>query len=133
MAVNRGGASWMYRMPGQLGASVRMNARCYGGEISQIVSQVITIDTDGILKTYSFEDVFKGYKSTLLMNKPEIVVAARLFLPQKVSADKLIQHMHECEADRHKKSISIYQAVAPLLKTIIKLENQAGKCLTPGT
>ncbi len=103
MAANRGGASWMYRMPGQMGASIRMNARCYGGEVSQIVRQVLTIDTDGLLKTYTGEEVFKGYKSTLLMNKPEIVVGARLFFPQVVSSDKLLKHMHECEADRHKK------------------------------
>jgi UDP-N-acetylmuramate dehydrogenase len=103
MAANRGGASWMYRMPGQMGASIRMNARCYGGEVSQIVRQVLTIDTEGILKTYTGEEVFKGYKSTLLMNIPEIVVGARLFFPQVVSSDKLVKHMHECEADRHKK------------------------------
>ena len=103
MAANRGGASWMYRMPGQMGASIRMNARCYGGEISQIVHQVLTIDTEGTLKTYSGEEVFKGYKSTLLMNRPEIVVGARLFFPHVVSSNKLVKHMYECEADRHKK------------------------------
>lgn len=103
MAANRGGASWMYRMPGQMGASIRMNARCYGGEVSQIVRQVLTLDTDGILKTYLGEEVFKGYKSTLLMNKPEIVVGARLYFPEVVSSDKLMRHMYECEADRHKK------------------------------
>ncbi|APJ03157.1 UDP-N-acetylmuramate dehydrogenase [Silvanigrella aquatica] len=103
MAANRGGASWMHRMPGQMGASIRMNARCYGGEISQIVNQILTIDTNGILKTYLAEDVFKGYKSTLLMNVPEIVIGARLHFPHVVAAEKLIQHMLECEADRHKK------------------------------
>ncbi|BBH52408.1 UDP-N-acetylmuramate dehydrogenase [Fluviispira sanaruensis] len=100
---NRAGAGWMYRMPGQLGASVRMNARCYGGEISQIVTQIFTLDMDGILKTYRNEEVFQGYKKTLLMNKPEIVIGARLSFPQTELPEKLIQFMHECEADRHKK------------------------------
>ncbi|WP_186645790.1 UDP-N-acetylmuramate dehydrogenase [Fluviispira vulneris] len=100
---NRAGAGWMYRMPGQLGASVRMNARCYGGEISQIVSQIFTLDMDGILKTYRNEEVFQGYKKTLLMNKPEIVIGARLRFPQTESPEILMQFMHECEADRHKK------------------------------
>ncbi|KAB8031853.1 UDP-N-acetylmuramate dehydrogenase [Fluviispira multicolorata] len=103
MSENRAGASWMYRMPGQLGASVRMNARCYGGEISQIIYQIITINTNGDLKTYSADEVFKGYKSTLLMSKPEIVVGARLRFSLSENPEKLIQHMHECEADRHKK------------------------------
>lgn len=103
MVANREGASWMYRMPGQLGASIRMNARCYGGEVSQIVKHVFTMDTQGILKSYSAEEVFKGYKSTLLMSKPEIVIGARLYFPKIKSSEKLLQHMLECEADRHKK------------------------------
>lgn len=103
MVANREGASWMFRMPGQMGASIRMNARCYGGEVSQIVKHVFTIDTQGILKTYAAEEVFQGYKSTLLMTKPEIVIGARLYFPKIKSSDKLLQHMIECEADRHKK------------------------------
>lgn len=102
-AANRSGASWMYRMPGQIGASVRMNARCYGGETSQIVSQVMTITAQGNLKTYSGSDVFLGYKSTILMGKPEIVVGVQLSFPHTTDARDLITHMHECESDRHSK------------------------------
>lgn len=38
-----GDISWMYRLPGQIGGTVRMNARCYGGEISQVVSRVVSV------------------------------------------------------------------------------------------
>jgi UDP-N-acetylmuramate dehydrogenase len=102
-AADRLGASWMYRMPGQIGATVRMNARCYGGEISQLVHQVITINPHGILNTYSAADLFLGYKDTLLMSKPEIVVSVRLHLPMIADAKNIMTHMHECEADRHGK------------------------------
>lgn len=103
LAAGRAGAAWMYRMPGQLGATVRMNARCYGGEISQIVSTVITMDTNGRLKMYSASEVFRGYKDTLLMACPEIVLAVRLSLPTAASQTALLSAMLTCERDRHGK------------------------------
>jgi len=99
----RAGAAWMYRMPGQLGATVRMNARCYGGEISQIARDVFTIDMQGRLRVHSGKDVFYGYKKTLLMDKPEVVVAVRLQLPEAAERDVLLNIMQTCEADRHRK------------------------------
>lgn len=103
LVANRAGASWMFRMPGQVGASVRMNARCYGGEISQIVKNVITIDQYGYIKFYTVDEIFQGYKLTTLMNKPEIVVGVRLYFPNKSAAEKLLKHMYDCEEDRHRK------------------------------
>ncbi|MES2616218.1 MAG: UDP-N-acetylmuramate dehydrogenase [Bdellovibrionota bacterium] len=101
--ANRAGASWMYRMPGQMGGTVRMNARCYGGEISQIAKEILTLNSNGEFITYKGSEVFQGYKKTLFMDSPHVVVGVRLFFPQVESAEKLIQHMHECEADRHHK------------------------------
>ena len=103
MVANRAGASWMYRLPGQIGASVRMNARCYGGEVSQIVKHVVTIDHFGYLKTYSAAEIFQGYKLTALMNKPEIVIGVRLYFPKKLAAELLLKQMQDCEIDRHRK------------------------------
>lgn len=101
--AGRSGAAWMFRMPGQLGATVRMNARCYGGEISQIAEQIFTIDVRGRLRIHSGKDVFYGYKKTLLMDEPEIVVAVRLRLPETAERSVLLNMMQTCEADRHRK------------------------------
>jgi UDP-N-acetylmuramate dehydrogenase len=101
--AGRAGAAWMYRMPGQLGATVRMNARCYGGEISQIAVQIFTIDVHGLLHIHSGGDVFQGYKKTLLMDGPEIVIAARLHFPTRAARTELLSFMENCEADRHRK------------------------------
>jgi UDP-N-acetylmuramate dehydrogenase len=60
--------SWMFRMPGMVGASVRMNARCYGGEISQVVQSVTTVNWEGRLKLWQPSEIFHGYKSTALMS-----------------------------------------------------------------
>jgi len=101
--AGRAGAAWMYRMPGQLGATIRMNARCYGGEISQIATEIFTMNMTGQLKIHSGQEVFHGYKKTLLMDSPEVVVAARLYLPHAAPRDELLNIMETCESDRHRK------------------------------
>jgi UDP-N-acetylmuramate dehydrogenase len=101
--AGRSGAAWMYRMPGHLGATVRMNARCYGGEISQICEEVFTLDLQGRLRVYRGTDVFYGYKKTLLMDTPEVVVAARLRLSESAEHASILNIMQSCEADRHRK------------------------------
>lgn len=101
--AGRAGAAWMYRMPGQLGATVRMNARCYGGEISQIAVDVFTMDVEGRLRIRSGKEVFHGYKKTLLMDSPEVVVATRLLLPTTAPREELLAIMESCESDRHRK------------------------------
>lgn len=103
-AASRAGASWMYRMPGQIGASVRMNARCYGGEMSQIAHQILSIDLDGHLKTWQARDFFLGYKKTVLMAHPEIIVGVRFHLPSVADTQSLLKHMSECQSDRHLKN-----------------------------
>jgi|GEM_PF-99659 len=98
-----GGGHWMYRMPGLLGASVRMNARCYGGEMSQVVESVTTLTTDGSLLTRTGAEVFQGYKSTVLMRSPEIVVSAVLAFGGQEERPGLLARMLACENDRHGK------------------------------
>ncbi len=97
------GAEWMHRLPGQLGGTVRMNARCYGGEISQITSRVISISPEGDLLSYSntpdSKKIFQGYKDTIFMKRAELIVEADLKLsPGK--KDSIKEKMKFCENDR---------------------------------
>ncbi len=75
------GAEWMTALPGQMGATVRMNARCYGGEISALVHQVTAVTADGEVQVYARpREIFRGYKDTLFMRNSEIVAAVTLQL-----------------------------------------------------
>lgn len=109
-AYNAGlvGLGWMNGLPGQIGGTVRMNARCYGGEISQVASEVRTITDDAIVKTYHRSDEpfagypFRGYKDTVFMDNGELIFEAVLKL-QKGSSEELAKeraHMDHCYADR---------------------------------
>jgi len=125
--AGRAGASWMYRMPGHLGATVRMNARCFGGEISQIVSEVFTIDTYGQLKTRGGKDVFHGYKKTLLMDTPEIVIAARLTLSNSGDREELLNEMLHCENERLAKHHFDYPSCGSTFKNNYSVGRPSGQ------
>lgn len=110
------GVSWMNRLPGQIGATVRMNARCYGGEISQVVSSVKAVLPDGQIKIYTPVDrIFKGYKDTLFMDNGAVIAEATLSL-KPGDQKQITEHMHFCEEDRIKKGQFVYPTCGCVFK-----------------
>ncbi len=103
LLAGKGGGEWLYKLPGQIGATVRMNARCFGGEVSEITAGIQTLSVDGCLRWQLPEEVFYGYKHTSLMEKPEIVVAVLLRFPQARSADEISCLMHGHDKERSEK------------------------------
>lgn len=97
------GVAWMNRLPGQMGATVRMNARCYGGEISQVVSNIRAFDFQGQLVEIDVhsnpEKVFRSYKNTIFMDQQLVVYEMTLDL-KKGCKDSIRKKMDECEQDR---------------------------------
>jgi UDP-N-acetylmuramate dehydrogenase len=102
-SVGRGGGEWLYRLPGQIGATVRMNARCFGGEISAMTSGILTLSVDGRLRWRLPDEVFLGYKQTSLMDNPEIVVAVVLRFSERRPVEEIRRVMCEHEEERTKK------------------------------
>ncbi|ABB23976.1 UDP-N-acetylmuramate dehydrogenase [Pelodictyon luteolum] len=72
------GGEWLYRLPGRIGGTVRMNARCFGGEISAVTAGVFVLSPSGTLTFLQPEEVFHGYKETSLMHIPGIVLGVLL-------------------------------------------------------
>ncbi len=105
LRAGKGGGEWLYRLPGQIGATVRMNARCFGGEVSAITAAVLTLSVEGCLRWRLPEEIFYGYKHTALMEKPEIVVAALLRFsharPEQEIKALMEGHEGEREAKHH--------------------------------
>lgn len=115
------GCDWMYYLPGQLGATVRMNARCYGGEISQIVTSVTAVTPGGDIKQYTNEGIFKGYKDTLFMTNGEIIAEVDIDLRQE-GQDQIRSRMAFCRSDREKK----HQFAFPSCGCVFKNDYAAG-------
>jgi UDP-N-acetylmuramate dehydrogenase len=109
------GASWMYWLPGQLGSTARMNARCYGGEISQIVESITAVTTEGEIKTYCGKEVFLGYKDTIFMVNNEVVAEIRFRL-ENGDPGQIRRHMDFCKTDREKKQQFLYPSCGCVFK-----------------
>lgn len=120
-------AAWMYRMPGQLGATVRMNARCYGGEISRIVSSIFTLGLDGVIRAWAAEDIFKGYKNTLLMEISEIVVGIVVRFSQPEDRSEILMQMETCERDRHRKKHFLFPSCGSTFKNNYSVGKPSGQ------
>ncbi len=115
------GSEWMYFLPGQLGATVRMNARCYGGEISQIVQSVKTVTPSGEIKRYENEGIFKGYKDTCFMTNGEVVAEVDIRLKPE-DQDQIKSRMDFCRTDREEK----HQFTYPSCGCVFKNDYNAG-------
>ncbi|MBU2509987.1 UDP-N-acetylmuramate dehydrogenase [bacterium] len=115
LEMSLGGASWMYNLPGQLGSTIRMNARCYGGEISRIVQSVTAVSENGKIRQYRADEVFIGYKNTVFMSNKEVVALAEfsLFHDEQVDILELMEH---CKVDREKKQQFLYPSCGCVFK-----------------
>ena len=91
--------SWMHGLPGNIGGSIRMNSRCYGGEISKIVKTVTSVDAAGNIIDRNAEEVFKGYKKSIFSANKEIIIKAEITL-KKGDPKAIKDHMDFCMKDR---------------------------------
>jgi UDP-N-acetylmuramate dehydrogenase len=102
-SAGKSGGEWLYRLPGQIGATVRMNARCFGGEISAVTTRIQTLSVNGELRWRLPDEVFLGYKQTSLMEQPEIVVAVVLRFTESFPAEEIRAKMRQHEVEREVK------------------------------
>lgn len=99
----RTGGEWLEGLPGSIGGTVRMNARCFGGEVSEVVAGVQVLTAEGHLLWRTAEELFLGYKETSLMQSREIVVAALMHFPHTDSREAIAARMAELRAERERK------------------------------
>ena len=68
-------------IPGTLGGAVFMNAGAYGGEMSQVVTEVTYFDTDGKVKSIDGKDCDFGYRTSFFeKNKGAVVLGCTIEL-----------------------------------------------------
>lgn len=74
------GAEFACGIPGTLGGAVFMNAGAYGGEMSQIVSRVRTVNGHGGVTTYEKGEFGFSYRKSIFQKLQEYVVDVELSL-----------------------------------------------------
>ena len=67
-------------IPGTLGGAVVMNAGAYGGEMRDILKEVLVMDQQGKIFTLEKKDLKLGYRTSAVKEKGYIVLAAALEL-----------------------------------------------------
>lgn len=61
-------------LPGSVGGAAVMNARAYGGEISDVVSKVTAVLPNGDLLSLSPPELHYAYKQSVFMERPELAI-----------------------------------------------------------
>ena len=124
--AGRGGGEWLYRLPGTIGATVRMNGRCYGREISEVTKGIVTAGLDGTVRWRPGEEVFLGYKQTTLMQSPEIVAGVFLVFPETRDSEEIGRTMEEFGRDREAKHQFDYPSCGSTFKNSYTVGRPSG-------
>lgn len=89
-------------IPGTLGGAVVMNAGAYGGEMKDILKEVLVMDKEGRIFTLKTEDLKLGYRTSIVKEKGYIVLAAVLEL-QPGDRNKIRDLMEDLKQRRAEK------------------------------
>ncbi|TVR93015.1 MAG: UDP-N-acetylmuramate dehydrogenase [Spirochaetaceae bacterium] len=97
-----GGIEFLYSMPGTVGGAVWMNARCYGGSISDSLVSVDYFDETGQAQVYTIQSRDFAYKRSPFQHRACVMLQAQFRL---LPTDPKILHrrMQEYHADREAK------------------------------
>lgn len=81
-AKNHGlsGMEFAAGIPGSIGGAIVMNAGAYDGEMKQIVESVRVMDRDGQILTLDNDTMEFGYRTSIIRNRPFIVLEVTLRL-----------------------------------------------------
>ena len=86
-------------IPGTFGGAVMMNAGAYGGEMKDVIESVRVIDQQGEVKTLELEELDLGYRRSILMEKPYVVIDGVLRL-EKGNYQEIFDLMEEYKERR---------------------------------
>lgn len=97
-----GGIEFFYGMPGTIGGAVWMNARCYGGSISDVLRQAVVVGSDLERETVANDPELFGYKRSPFQEVRSCIWEVSLQL-KKANRATLREAMEKNLADRVEK------------------------------
>ena len=111
-----------YGMPGTIGGSIWMNARCYGRSFSDILESVVFFDKTGKITESSAEDLSFDYKKSPFQKMPCIITEASFRL-SKGNKKEIESNMKMNREDRKNKG----HYAAPCAGSVFKNNRVFGK------
>ncbi|MBE6447270.1 MAG: UDP-N-acetylmuramate dehydrogenase [Alphaproteobacteria bacterium] len=86
-----GGLEFLMGLPGSVGGAIKMNAGCFGSEISDVLIECETIASNGSVRWFKVEDIKASYRSSAISDDSIITRAwfrgnqnVRYSIPKKV-------------------------------------------------
>ena len=102
-------------IPGSLGGGVVMNAGAYGGELSQVVTEVRAMDTVGNIVNLEKNELLLGYRTSVFKKKPFVVLEVTMKL-QKGNRVGISNKMEEYTKARIEKQPLEYPSAGSTFK-----------------
>ena len=102
-------------IPGTVGGGVVMNAGAYGGEMEQVVEQVTVLDKNGEVLELSRGDMEFGYRTSVIKNRPFIVLEVQLRL-KAGAREEIALKMKELSGKRKEKQPLEYPSAGSTFK-----------------
>jgi len=117
-----------YSMPGSIGGSVWMNARCYGSSVSDVLAEVLVIDQKLESTVKKLEPGLFEYKKSPFQGNGDIIVSADFRLARADSA--LLQNrMREYEEDRRAKGHFSHPSAGSVFKNNRSFGEPSGRII----
>ncbi len=74
------GMEFAFGIPGSIGGALYMNAGAYGGEMSQVVSEALCIDSEGNEEIIPLNKMELGYRTSVFKTNGKIIISVKLKL-----------------------------------------------------
>jgi UDP-N-acetylmuramate dehydrogenase len=125
---NLSGLEFIYSMPGSVGGSVWMNARCYGRSISEVLLRVQYAEQSGRITTMEVNHEQFGYKRSPFQSSRCLILSATFAL---VAGDTgaMRERMESIEEDRKRKGHFLYPCAGSIFKNDRAFGNPTGKLI----
>jgi UDP-N-acetylmuramate dehydrogenase len=122
------GLEFIYSMPGSVGGSVWMNARCYGHSVSEVLASVQYLDHDGDTVIMKVDKSSFGYKTSPFQKTNALITSASFSL-RDGSREQMRQRMEEIKKDRESKGHFLYPCAGSIFKNNRAFAQPTGKLI----
>jgi len=124
----RCGLEFIYSMPGSVGGSVWMNARCYGHSVSEVLASVQYLDKNGDTVIMKVDKSTFGYKTSPFQKNNALITSASFSL-RDGNREQMRQRMEEIKKDRESKGHFLFPCAGSIFKNNRAFAQPTGKLI----
>jgi UDP-N-acetylmuramate dehydrogenase len=122
------GLEFIYAMPGSVGGSVWMNARCYGRSISEVLLRARCVEHSGRIITTEVDQQQFSYKRSPFQSSGQLILGATFSLVRG-DPDEMRRRMNSVKEDREQKGHFLYPCAGSIFKNNRDFGNPTGKLI----